>query len=126
MGVGTPWNILECIALGIDMFDCVMPTRNGRNAMLFTSNGVINIDNKKWEKDFSVIDDGIACEVSNYYSKAYLRHLLKSKEILGLQIASIHNLAFYIDIVTKARAHIMDGDFIQWKNEMSIKWQQRL
>jgi len=94
--------------------------------MLFTSNGVINIDNKKWEKDFSVIDDGIACEVSNYYSKAYLRHLLKSKEILGLQIASIHNLAFYIDIVTKARAHIMDGDFIQWKKEMSIKWQQRL
>ncbi len=126
MGVGTPWNILECISLGIDMFDCVMPTRNGRNAMLFTSNGVINIDNKKWEKDFSVIDDGIACDVSNYYSKAYLRHLIKSKEILGLQIASIHNLAFYIDIVTKARAHIMEGDFTQWKNEMSVKWQQRL
>ncbi|MEO8862286.1 MAG: tRNA guanosine(34) transglycosylase Tgt [Ginsengibacter sp.] len=126
MGVGTPWNILECISLGIDMFDCVMPTRNGRNAMLFTSNGVINIDNKKWEKDFSVIDDGIACEVSNYYSKSYLRHLIKSKEILALQIASIHNLAFYIDIVTKARAHIMEGDFIQWKNEMSVKWQQRL
>ena len=126
MGVGTPWNILECISLGIDMFDCVMPTRNGRNAMLFTTNGVINIDNKKWEKDFSVIDDGITCDVSNYYSKSYLRHLIKSKEILGLQIASIHNLAFYIDIVTKARAHIMEGDFIQWKNEMSVKWQQRL
>jgi queuine tRNA-ribosyltransferase len=126
MGVGTPWNILECISLGIDMFDCVMPTRNGRNAMLFTSNGVINIDNKKWEKDFSAIDEGIDCEVSNYYSKAYLRHLIKAKEILGLQIASIHNLAFYLDIVTKARAHILDGDFSRWKKEVNIKWQQRL
>jgi queuine tRNA-ribosyltransferase len=126
MGVGTPWNILECVSLGIDMFDCVMPTRNGRNAMLFTSNGVINIDNKKWEKDFSPLDDGIDSEISNYYSKAYLRHLIKSKEILGLQIASIHNLVFYIDIVTKARMHIIDGDFMQWKNEMSVKWQQRL
>ncbi|MEO8414457.1 MAG: tRNA guanosine(34) transglycosylase Tgt [Ginsengibacter sp.] len=126
MGVGTPWNILECITLGIDMFDCVMPTRNGRNAMLFTSNGVINIDNKKWEKDFSPIDEGITCEISNYYSKAYLRHLVKSKEILGLQIASIHNLAFYLDIVAQARKHIRGGDFIQWKNEMSVKWQQRL
>ena len=126
MGVGTPWNILECISLGVDMFDCVMPTRNGRNAMLFTSNGVINIDNKKWEKDFSPLDEGIDSEISNYYSKAYLRHLIKSKEILGLQIASIHNLAFYLDIVTKARKHIIDGDFMQWKNEMSVKWQQRL
>jgi queuine tRNA-ribosyltransferase len=126
MGVGTPWNILKCISLGVDMFDCVMPTRNGRNAMLFTSNGVINIDNKKWEKDFSPLDEGIDSEISNYYSKAYLRHLIKSKEILGLQIASIHNLAFYVDIVTKARKHIIEGDFIQWKNEMSIKWQQRL
>ncbi|MEP6949739.1 MAG: tRNA guanosine(34) transglycosylase Tgt, partial [Ginsengibacter sp.] len=126
MGVGTPWNILECISLGIDMFDCVMPTRNGRNAMLFTSSGVINIDNKKWEKDFSPLDEGIDSEISNYYSKAYLRHLIKSKEILGLQIASIHNLAFYLDIVIKARKHIIDGDFMQWKNEMSIKWQQRL
>src|SRR6202007_98169 len=94
MGGGTPWNILESIALGVDMFDCVMPTRNGRNAMLFTSNGVLNIDNKKWEKDFSVIDDGIDCHVSNYYSKAYLRHLMKAKEFLGLTIASVHNLAF--------------------------------
>jgi queuine tRNA-ribosyltransferase len=94
MGVGTPWNILECIGLGIDMFDCVMPTRNGRNAMLFTSKGVINIDNKKWEHDYSVIDDGIVSETSNYYSKAYLRHLIKAKEILGLTIASVHNLAF--------------------------------
>lgn len=126
MGVGTPWNILECIALGVDMFDCVMPTRNGRNAMLFTSRGIINIDNKKWEKDFSPIDDGIDCEVSNYYSKAYLRHLIKSKEILGLQIASIHNLAFYLDIVTRARQHIMSEDFVGWKNEMVGKWQERL
>jgi queuine tRNA-ribosyltransferase len=126
MGVGTPWNIIENIALGVDMFDCVMPTRNGRNAMLFTSKGVINIDNKKWEKDFSPIDDGIACEVSNHYSKAYLRHLIKSKEILGLQIASIHNLAFYLDIVTKAREHIAAGDFVSWKNEMVVRWQDRL
>ena len=126
MGVGTPWNIVENIAFGVDMFDCVMPTRNGRNAMLFTTNGVINIDNKKWEKDFSPIDDGIDCEVSNHYSKAYLRHLIKAKEILGLQIASIHNLAFYLDIVTKAREHIAAGDFVSWKNEMVVKWQQRL
>ncbi|HEY5393400.1 MAG TPA: tRNA guanosine(34) transglycosylase Tgt, partial [Hanamia sp.] len=126
MGVGTPWNILECISLGVDMFDCVMPTRNGRNAMLFTTKGIINIDNKKWEKDFSPIDDGIDCEVSNYYSKAYLRHLMKSKEILGLQIASIHNLAFYLQIVTQARQHIKDGSFSSWKNEMVEKWQLRL
>ena len=126
MGVGTPWNILECISLGVDMFDCVLPTRNGRNAMLFTSKGVINIDNKKWEKDFSPIDDGLRCEASNYYSKAYLRHLIKAKEILGLQIASIHNLAFYLDIVSKARAHIQAGDFISWKNEMANVWRERL
>jgi queuine tRNA-ribosyltransferase len=126
MGVGTPWNILECIALGIDMFDCVMPTRNGRNAMLFTSKGVINIDNKKWERDFSVLDDGIDCEVSNYYSKAYLRHLIKAKEMLGLTIASIHNLAFYLWLVKQAREHIIAGDFSQWKAEMVIRLQQRL
>ena len=126
MGVGTPWNLLECIALGIDMFDCVMPTRNGRNAMLFTTGGVINIDNKKWEKDFSPIDAGLDNEVSNYYSKAYLRHLMKSKEILGLQIASIHNLAFYLDIVRQARKRILDGTFSSWKNEMTLRWQQRL
>ena len=126
MGVGTPWNILECIALGIDMFDCVMPTRNGRNAMLFTTNGVINIDNKKWETDFSVIDDGIDCDMSNYYSKAYLRHLLKSKEILGLTIASVHNLAFYLWLVGEARKHIIAGDFIGWKNEMKVRLQTRL
>jgi len=126
MGVGTPWNILECIALGIDMFDCVMPTRNGRNAMLFTSNGVINIDNKKWERDFSVLDDGIDCEISNYYSKAYLRHLIKAKEMLGLTIASIHNLAFYLWLVKQAREHIIAGDFNQWKSEMVIRLQHRL
>ena len=126
MGVGTPWNILECISMGIDMFDCVMPTRNGRNAMLFTTNGVINIDNKKWETDFSVIDDGIDCDMSNYYSKAYLRHLLKSKEILGLTIASVHNLAFYLWLVGEARKHIIAGDFIGWKNEMKVRLQTRL
>ncbi|HEX6192095.1 MAG TPA: tRNA guanosine(34) transglycosylase Tgt [Chitinophagaceae bacterium] len=126
MGVGTPWNILECISLGVDMFDCVMPTRNGRNAMLFTSKGVINIDNKKWEHDFSPIDDGIPCEVSNYYSKSYLRHLMKSKEILGLTIASIHNLAFYMWLVKEARKHIQEGDFLSWKIEMNLKIMTRL
>jgi queuine tRNA-ribosyltransferase len=126
MGVGTPWNILENIALGVDMFDCVMPTRNGRNAMLFTSNGVINIDNKKWENDFSVIDNGINCEVSNYYSKAYLRHLFKAQEYLAYTIASVHNLAFYLWLVTAARQHILQGDFISWKNEMVVRLQQRL
>lgn len=126
MGVGTPWNILESIALGVDMFDCVMPTRNGRNAMLFTSNGVINIDNKKWEKDFSPIDEGIGCEASNYYSKAYLRHLLKSKEYLGLTIASVHNLAFYLWLVGEARKHILEGDFSSWKEGIVPRLQQRL
>ena len=126
MGVGTPWNILESIALGIDMFDCVMPTRNGRNAMLFTSRGIINIDNKKWEKDFSVLDDGIPAEQSNYYSKAYLRHLIKSKEILGLTVASIHNLAFYLWLSGEARNHILQGDFISWKNSMVPVLKQRL
>ena len=126
MGVGTPWNILESIALGVDMFDCVMPTRNGRNAMLFTSKGIINIDNKKWEKDYSVIDSGIDCEMSNYYTKAYLRHLLKSKEYLGLTIASVHNLAFYLWLVTEARRHILEGDFKSWKEEMVVQLQQRL
>ena len=126
MGVGTPWNILEAIGMGVDMFDCVMPTRNGRNAMLFTSKGIINIDNKKWEKDFSVIDDGIDCPMSNYYSKAYLRHLMKSKEYLGLTIASVHNLAFYLWLVKQARQHIISGDFKSWKEEMVIQLQTRL
>ena len=126
MGVGTPWNILECIGMGIDMFDCVMPTRNGRNAMLFTTKGVINIDNKKWEQDFSPIDDGLDCEVSNYYSKSYLRHLMKSKEILGLTIASIHNLAFYMWLVGEARKHILENDFTNWKKSMTPVLQTRL
>lgn len=126
MGVGTPWNILECIALGVDMFDCVMPTRNGRNAMLFTSKGVINIDNKKWEKDLSPIDDGIGNAFSQYYSKAYLRHLIKSKEIFGLTIASVHNLAFYLWLIGEARKHILQGDFLSWKNEQVQILKQRL
>lgn len=126
MGVGTPWNILENIALGVDMFDCVMPTRNGRNAMLFTSNGVINIDNKKWENDFSPLDEGIPCAFSQYYSKAYLRHLIKAKEILGLTIASVHNLAFYTWLVAEARRQIEAGNFLSWKNEWIPRLKQRL
>lgn len=125
MGVGTPWNILEAIGMGIDMFDCVMPTRNGRNAMLFTSEGVINIDNKKWEQDHSPIDETIGCDMSAYYSKAYLRHLIKSKEILGLTIASIHNLAFYLWLVKEARKQIQLGQFQSWKNNMIPQLQQR-
>ena len=126
MGVGTPWNILECISMGIDMFDCVMPTRNGRNAMLFTTKGVINIDNKKWEHDFSPLDDGLDCEVSNYYSKAYLRHLMKSKEFLAFTIASVHNLAFYLWLVGEARNRISDGSFTAWKNEMTERFKTKL
>ncbi|MBL7737553.1 MAG: tRNA guanosine(34) transglycosylase Tgt [Chitinophagaceae bacterium] len=126
MGVGTPWNILECISRGVDMFDCVMPTRNGRNAMLFTTEGVINIDNKKWEKDFSPLDTGFESPVSNYYSKAYLRHLIKSKEILGLTIASVHNLAFYVHLVTEARQRILSGDFAGWQKEQSVRLRTRL
>lgn len=126
MGVGTPWNILECIGMGVDMFDCVMPTRNGRNAMLFTTQGVINIDNKKWEFDYSPIDEDLPCETSNYYSKAYLRHLFKSGEILGLTIASIHNLAFYLWMVGEARKHIIAGDFAKWKEAMTEKFKTRL
>ncbi len=118
MGVGTPWNILECIGHGIDMFDCVMPTRNGRNAMLFTTRGIINVDNLKWEHDFSPIDDGLDNETSNYYSKSYLRHLMKAKEFLGYTIASIHNLAFYMWLVSEARKHIISGDYISWKDEI--------
>lgn len=114
MGVGTPQNILEAIERGVDMFDCVMPTRNGRNAMLFTYNGTMNMRNKKWEKDFSTIDpDG--CEVDLVYTKAYLHHLFKAGELLAMQIASIHNLAFYLRLVSDARRHIMQGDFTKWK-----------
>jgi queuine tRNA-ribosyltransferase len=126
MGVGTPWDLLECIGLGIDMFDCVMPTRNGRNAMLFTSEGIINIDNKKWEYDFSPIDGAVPNDVSQGYSKAYVRHLIKAKEILGLTIASVHNLAFYLWLVRQAREKIIDGSFYGWKEEMVVRLKQRL
>jgi queuine tRNA-ribosyltransferase len=126
MGVGTPWNILECIALGIDMFDCVMPTRNGRNGMLFTTRGVINIKNKKWAMEFSPIDDGLPCEVSRYYTKAYLRHLFVAGEILALQLATIQNLSFYLWLVGQARMHIIEGDFHQWKSTMIPIFRQRL
>jgi len=126
MGVGNPWNILENISLGVDMFDCVMPTRNGRNGMLFTTKGVMNIKNKKWENDFSSIDEDLDCYTSQYYSKAYLRHLFVSSEILGLEIASIHNLAFYLHLVKQARAHILQGDFASWKNEMIPVLKQRM
>ena len=126
MGVGTPWNILENISLGVDMFDCVMPTRNGRNGMLFTSQGVINIRNKRWAADFSPIDEGIDCPTSNFYSKAYVRHLFVANELLGLQIASIHNLAFYLHLVREARQHILQGDFTSWKNSMIPQLKQRL
>jgi queuine tRNA-ribosyltransferase len=126
MGVGTPWNMLECISMGIDLFDCVMPTRNGRNAMLFTTKGVINIDNKKWGNDFSPLDDGLDCEVSNYYSKAYLRHLMKAKEFLGFTIASVHNLAFYLWLVAEARKKIIDGSFVGWKKEMMVRFKTKL
>ena len=126
MGVGTPWNILENIALGVDMFDCVMPTRNGRNGMLFTSQGVINIKNKKWATDFTPIDEGIDCETSSFYSKAYLRHLFVANEYLGLVIASIHNLAFYLHLVKEARIHILTGDFKSWKDAMLPQVKQRL
>ena len=126
MGVGTPWNILENISLGIDMFDCVMPTRNGRNGMLFTTKGVINIKNKKWANDFSVLDDGLDCPTSKFYSKAYLRHLFIAGEFTGLTIASIHNLAFYLHLVKEARKHILAGDFGQWKNDMIPLLKQRL
>ena len=126
MGVGTPWNILEGIDLGIDMFDCVMPTRNGRNGMLFTTQGVINIKNKKWASDFSPLDPGLPSEISQYYTKAYLRHLFVSDELLGLQLASIQNLAFYLWLVGEARNKIISGDFSSWKTEMITILKQRL
>src|SRR5699024_6117622 len=126
MGVGTPVNILENIALGIDMFDCVMPTRNARNGMLFTWNGIINIKNKKWEKDFSSIDTESELLTDRMYSKAYLRHLLRSKELLGAQIASIHNLYFYISLVKEARKKIIEGNFNEWKQKMVKVLDERL
>ena len=126
MGVGTPANILESIALGIDMFDCVMPTRNGRNGMLFTSEGIINIKNKKWQKDFSPIDQNGLSFVDSQYSKAYLRHLFAAKEVLGGMIASLHNLRFYSWLVDETRKHILAGDFSSWKNVMVKKLATRL
>ncbi|HMJ71218.1 MAG TPA: tRNA guanosine(34) transglycosylase Tgt [Cyclobacteriaceae bacterium] len=126
MGVGTPENILECIALGVDMFDCVMPTRNARNGMLFTTQGIINIRNEKWKEDLSQIDPELGGHVSTFYSKAYLRHLIINKEILGAQIASIHNLTFYLWLVRSARERIIAGDFREWKERMVKKVSQRL
>ncbi len=117
MGVGTPQNILEAIERGVDMFDCVMPTRNGRNAMLFTYEGTMNMRNKKWEDDFSPIDPE-GCDIDRIHSKAYLHHLFKAQELLAMQIASIHNLAFYLRLVTDARTHIEQGDFTQWKRSV--------
>ncbi len=126
MGVGTPQNILECIALGIDMFDCVMPTRNARNGMLFTKNGIINIKNKRWENDFSAIDPDSDCVTVKRHSKAYLRHLMISKEYLGAQIASLNNLSFYLWLVQEARKQILADTFLSWKNNILPQISQRL
>lgn len=126
MGVGTPINILENIALGVDMFDCVMPTRNARNGMLFTAHGTINIKNKKWENDFSAIDEMGITYVDTMYSKAYLRHLFAAKELLGKQIATIHNLGFYLWLTREARKHILAGDFAEWKDKMVKQMNKRL
>ena len=126
MGVGTPANILECIAMGVDMFDCVMPSRNARHGMLFTSEGIINIKNKKWEKDFSPLDPNGTSYVDTTYSKAYLRHLIRAKENLAIQIATIHNLSFYLWLVKEARKHILAGTFATWKNQMIPKLNNRL
>lgn len=126
MGVGTPENILECIALGIDMFDCVMPTRNARNGMLFTTEGIINIRNEKWKTDFSPIDPQLGGYVSTHYNRSFLRHLMHSQEILGAQIASIHNLTFYLWLVKTAREQILKGTFYEWKNRLVPVVKRRL
>lgn len=126
MGVGTPENILEGIERGVDMFDCVMPTRNGRNGMLFTSQGIMNMKNEKWKNDFSVLDEFGTSYVDHSYTKAYLRHLFVSKELLAMQIASIHNLAFYLWLVKEARKHILAGDFVSWKREITSRLSKRL
>ena len=126
MGVGTPVNILECIALGIDMFDCVMPTRNARHGLLFTSQGIINIRNEKWKDDFSMLDEQGTTYVDKVYSKAYLRHLLVCNELLAAQIASVHNLGFYLWLVKEARRQITEGTFTAWKNKMIPLVSQRL
>lgn len=126
MGVGTPVNLLECIALGIDMFDCVMPTRNARNGMLFTSEGIINMRNKKWRTDFSAIDPNSDLYTDQHHSRAYLAHLFMTGEMLGSQLASLHNLHFYLWLVREARKHILEGDFAHWKNQMVPRLQNRL
>ena len=126
MGVGNPVNILEGIDRGIDLFDCVMPTRNGRNGMLFTSEGILNIKNSKWRDDFSPIDPNGSSFIDHQYSKAYLRHLFHSKEMLGAQIGSIHNLAFYLWLVGEARSRILAGTFREWKDKMVTKIGRRL
>ena len=126
MGVGTPVNILEGLERGVDMFDCVMPTRNGRNGMLFTKQGIMNMRNKKWEMDYSPIEADGASVVDTLYSRAYLRHLFHADELLALQIASIHNLAFYLWLVGEARRHIIEGDFTPWKARMVKQLAQRL
>ena len=126
MGVGTPANLLECIALGVDMFDCVLPSRNARHGMLYTRRGVINIKNRKWQDDFSPIDEESPCRSSRFYSKAYLRHLIHNQEILGAQIATLHNLAFYLWLVGEARNQIARGQFTDWKNQMLPALSQRI
>ena len=126
MGVGTPANILECIALGVDMFDCVMPTRNARNGTMFTTQGIVNIKNEKWKEDFSPIDPELGGYASTFYSKSYLRHLILSKEILGAQIASIHNLTFYLWLVGQAREQIENGTFYAWKEQMVKRLSQKI
>ena len=126
MGVGTPWNILEGIERGVDMFDCVMPTRNGRNGMIFTQNGVMNLRNKKWENDFTELDPCGTSFVDHQYTRAYVRHLIHAQEMLGLEILSIHNLAFYLWLVGEARKHILQGDFKAWKDEITPRLMQRM
>ena len=126
MGVGTPWNILEGIERGVDMFDCVMPTRNGRNGMIFTQNGVMNLRNKKWEDDFTELDPCGTSFVDHHYTRAYVRHLIHAQEMLGLEILSIHNLAFYLWLVGEARKHILAGDFKAWKDEITPRLMQRM
>ena len=126
MGVGTPVNILECIALGVDMFDCVLPTRNARHGLLYTANGIMNMKNAKWKDDFSPIDEDGPCPTSRFYTKAYLRHLLHSKDLLGAQIASLHNLSFFLWLVDEARIQIQAGSFLEWKNKIVKEMQRRL
>ena len=126
MGVGTPWNILEGIERGVDMFDCVKPTRNGRNGMIFTQNGIMNLRNKKWEDDFTELDPCGTSYVDHHYTRAYVRHLIHAQEMLGLEILSIHNLAFYLWLVGEARKHILAGDFKAWKDDITPRLMQRM